>query len=270
VTSRVLQTGKGKYLPALVLALSLLAMPASRLPAQSPRSTAGTILAIGAHAGDMEVAAGALLASQSKAGARVVLLHLTLGESGNPLVSPEQYGKQKRQEAEAAAKAIRAEVMFGPYKDGELPDDESSRKFVAAAIRKVKPVYVITHWKAGIHRDHVAAHSIVTDAVLLASLPGTAGDDAPHRSIRMVLFTENWEDKEGFNPYVYIDVSNALEDWEKCVTQYEFIRGGVSKFPYLEYYRALLKVRGAEGGVGLAESFDIDSWGKKQVYRALP
>jgi LmbE family N-acetylglucosaminyl deacetylase len=226
-----------------------------------------TILAIGAHAGDMEVAAGALLAAQTKAGARVVLLHLTLGEGGNPHLSPEQYGKQKRQEAEAAAKALRAEIIFGPYKDGELPDDQASRQYVAGIIRKLKPAYVITHWKGGMHRDHIAAHAIVTDAVLLASLPG---DETPHRDLRMVLYTENWEDKEGFNPYIYLDVSGVLDDWEKCVTQYEFIRGGISRFPYLEYYKALFRVRGAEGGVGFAECFDIDSWGKKQVYRALP
>jgi N-acetylglucosamine malate deacetylase 1 len=254
----------------IAVSLCLSGIPGSVFHGQAQTQPARTILAIGAHAGDMEVAAGALLAAQSKAGDRIVLLHLTLGEGGNPRLSPEQYGKQKRREAEAAAKAIRAEVIFGPYRDGELPDDQASRKYVAGIMREVKPAFVITHWKAGIHRDHIAAHAIVTDAVLLASLPGASGDETPHRGIRMVLFTENWEDKEGFNPYVYVDVSNALDDWEKCVTQYEFIRGNISKFPYLEYYRALFRVRGAEGGVGFAECFDIDSWGKKQVYRTLP
>ncbi len=225
---------------------------------------------MGAHAGDMEVAAGALLAAQSKAGDRVVLLHLTLGEGGNPRLSPEQYGNQKRREAEAAARAIRAEAIFGPYKDGELPANEDSKRFVASIIRKVKPTYVITHWRYSLHRDHVAANAIVTDAVLLASLPGAPAGEAPHRGVRSVWYTENWEDKESFTPYVYVDVSGGIEDWEKSVTQYEFIRGGISKFPYLDYYKALFKVRGAEGGFASAECFDIDSWGKKQVYRTMP
>jgi hypothetical protein len=86
----------------------------------------------------------------------------------------------------------------------------------------------------------------------------------------MVLFAENWEDKPEFEPYLFFDVSDALEDWEKCVTQYEFVRGGISKFPYLEYYRSLFRVRGAEGGFGAAECFDIEPWGKKQTYRSLP
>ena len=33
---------------------------------------------------------------------------------------------------------------------------------------------MLTHWGASIHKDHAAAHRIVVDAVLLASLPGIA------------------------------------------------------------------------------------------------
>ena len=80
----------------------------------------------------------------------------------------------------------------------------------------------------------------------------------------------NWEDREDFSPYVFIDISDAMADWEKCVTKYEFIRGGVSSYPYLEYYRGLAKVRGADAGFPFAEAFDIDPWVKKQTYRALP
>ena len=38
-----------------------------------------TILAVGAHAGDVELTSGALLAKQHRLGDRVVILHLTLG-----------------------------------------------------------------------------------------------------------------------------------------------------------------------------------------------
>ena len=83
---------------------------------------ARTILAIGAHAGDMELASGAVLLAAHRKGDRVVLLHLTLGEGGNPRLSPEAYGDQKRREAIAVAADLGAEVIFGPYKDGELPN----------------------------------------------------------------------------------------------------------------------------------------------------
>jgi len=238
--------------------------------AQSPAPSRKTFLAVGAHAGDMEIAAGAVLAKHAKAGDRIVFLHLTLGEGGNPALSPAEYGAQKRREAEAAAKVIGAEVLFGPYKDGELPNSEEARRYVADTIRQVKPTHLIAHWKNSLHQDHSNASAVAVDAVLLAALPGVQSQHPPHRGLRRVLFTDNWEDREGFSGYIYVDVSDSLDLWEKCVTQYQFIRGGVSSFPYLEYYRSLAKVRGAEGGFTFAESFDIQPWGKKQTYRELP
>jgi LmbE family N-acetylglucosaminyl deacetylase len=248
------------------------------LPGQSAAPKVGqekpapqrTILAVGAHAGDMEITAGAVLAKQAKAGDRIVFLHLSLGEGGNPRMSADEYGRQKRREAEEAASVIKAEVLFGPYKDGEIPNTEEGRRYVADVIRQVKPTHIISHWKNSLHKDHVAAGAITVDAVLLASLPGVQSSFPPHRGVRRLLFAENWEDAEDFHPYIYIDVSDAREDWEKCVTQYEFIRGGISSFPYHEYYRALFRIRGAEGGFTYAEAFDIEPWGKRQVYRSLP
>jgi LmbE family N-acetylglucosaminyl deacetylase len=236
-------------------------------PEPAPKKT---ILAIGAHAGDMELTCGALLAKQGRAGDRTVLLHLTLGEGGNPKLSPEAYGAQKRREAEAAARILGAEVIFAPYRDGELVNDAQTRAYVADVIRQVKPTHIVTHWRNSFHPDHRAAHAITVDAVLPSSLPGVNGAHPAWGGVRQVLYAENWEDMEGFDPYVYLDVSDAFETWDKSVTQYEFVRGGISSYPYLEYYRALFRVRGAEGGFTRAEAFDIDPMDKKQVLRSLP
>ncbi len=233
---------------------------------QAPR----TILAIGAHPGDMEVTCGALLAKQAKRGDRVVLLHLTAGEGGNPRVSSEVYGEQKKREARAAAKVIGAEVIFGTFADGQLENTDQTRHFVVDVIRQVKPASVITHWKNGLHKDHIAAHFITSHSVLLASLEGVKTNYPPYRGIRGVYYTENWEDKADFSPYVYVDVSDAIDLWEQCVKQYELIRGGISSFPYFEYYQSLARLRGAESGFRAAVAFDIDSWAKKRVLSQLP
>lgn len=222
-----------------------------------------TILAIGAHAGDMEISAGAVLAKQARAGDKVVLYHLTLGEGGNPKMSRREYGEQKRREAIAAAKALGAEVLFGPYEDAMIPRGPEAVRAVADVIAKVKPSYVITHWKNSIHRDHSLTYTIVDDAVLLASVEGTRG-------LRAVYYAENWEDPEEFEPYLYVDVSAAFEDWKKAVSQYEFIRGGISSFAYLEYYEALAKVRGAQAGRRYAVAFEVGPLGKKRVIDGFP
>ena len=89
------------------------------LPTADARAADRTVLAIGAHAGDAEVTAGAILARHKRLGDRVVMLHLTLGEGGNPKMSPAAYGEQKKREALVAARVLGAEALFGPWKDGE-------------------------------------------------------------------------------------------------------------------------------------------------------
>jgi len=229
-----------------------------------------TILAIGAHCGDIEVTCGAVLAKHGNMGDTIAILHLTLGEGGNPKMPPKEYGEQKKREAEAAAKVIGAEAIFAPYRDGELPDTEEVRRYVAEVIRRVKPTHIITHWRTSIHKDHAATHAIVNDAVLLASLEGVVTPSPRHRGVKAIYYTENWEDPENFKPYLYVDVSGELDTWRKAVTQYQFIKGGISSFPYLEYYEALARVRGAEAGKRFAVAFDIDPFEKKRIVDSLP
>src|SRR6266576_4650553 len=147
-----------------IVVATLGAVPLSLSTAQTT-APARTILAIGAHAGDMELPAGALLIKQHKLGDRVVILHMTLGEGGNPRLSPTVYGAQKRREALAADSVIGAEASFAPYRDGEIPNDEAVRRYVADIIRQVKPAYVITHSSPSIHKDHSNTSAIVEDAV---------------------------------------------------------------------------------------------------------
>ncbi|MBP3191679.1 PIG-L deacetylase family protein [Natronogracilivirga saccharolytica] len=230
----------------------------------------GTILAIGAHAGDMEVSCGAVLAKHAKMGNRVIMLHLTLGERGHPEMSPDAYADQKKQEAENAAEILGSEVIFGPYSDAEIPDNDEARNYVSEIIRKTKPTHVITHWKNSIHKDHSATHSIVTDAVLLASLEGIESDHPRHRGVRGIYFTENWEDMEGFEPYIFVDVSGSFQLWKEAVAEYEFIVGDISTFPYFEYYSSLATVRGALARSDYAVTFDIDPFGKRQTLDYFP
>jgi len=230
--------------------------------AQKP---ARTVLAVGAHAGDMELTCGALLAREHARGDRVVLVHLTLGERGNPKVTAQAYAAQKKREAVAAAAILGAEVIFGPYKDGELPNDQAARQYVAAIIRRVQPTLIITHWKNSMHPDHAATNAIVRDAILLAAIVPPAW-----RGVHAVWYAENWEDPEGFTPYIYVDVSGAMRQWREAVMKYEFVRGGISPFAYLDYYGALATVRGAEAHKGQAEAFDIEPYGKRRVFDDVP
>ena len=238
--------------------------------AQPVTAAPKTILAIGAHAGDMELTAGALLIKQHKLGDRVVILQMTLGEGGNPRLSPTVYGAQKRREALAADSVIGAETIFAPYRDGEIPNDEAVRRYVADVIRSVKPAYVITHWSHSIHKDHTNTSLIVQDAVLLASLEGVVTGHPAYRGVRGIYYADNWEDAESFSPYVYVGVSDEMAQWREAVTKYEFVGGRISSFRYLDYYEALSTVRGAISGKGRAVAFDVDAFEKRRVLDSLP
>ena len=196
---------------------------------------------------------------------------MTLGEGGNPRLSPATYGEQKRREAQQVASVLGAEVLFAPYADGQLPDDEAARRYVANVIRQVRPTHVITHWGRSIHKDHATTHRVVVDAVLLASLPGVVTAHPAWRGVRAVWYAENWEDANEFEPYTYVAI--APEDsarWREAVAKYEFVGGSISSFRYLDYYSALMTVRGAESRRGRAVAFDIDRLGKRRVLDSLP
>lgn len=259
-----------RLVAVLVLAWGT-ALPFPEATAQgTPNVPRRTILAVGAHAGDMELTTGAVLAAARARGDRVVLLHLTLGEGGNPALSPAVYGEQKRREALAVGAALGAEVRFGAYRDGELPNDEATRRYVADVIRDVRPTHVFAHWKDGMHKDHVAASAVVRDAVLLASLPGVVTDHPAWRGVRAVWYADNWEDAPGFSPFVYVAVGDAFDVWRAAVAQYEFVGGKISSFPYLDYYSALATVRGAVAGKGRAVAFAIEPFGQRRVLDSLP
>jgi LmbE family N-acetylglucosaminyl deacetylase len=251
-------------------AVAVLAAAAGAIEAQPAEQAPRTILAIGAHAGDMELTTGAVLRGAHERGDRVVILHLTLGEGGNPRLTPAAYGDQKRREALAVAAALGAEAIFAPYRDGEVPNDDAARRYVAGVIRQVRPAFIFTHWRESLHKDHAATSAVVRDAVLLASLAGVDTGHQPWRGVRGVWYAENWEDADGFTPFVFVKVSSTLARWKAAVEQYEFARGGISGFPYVAYYTALATVRGAVARTGEAVAFAVEPGAQRRVLDSLP
>ncbi len=229
----------------------------------------GHILAIGGHCGDMEFTCGAILLKHAKAGHQITLLHLTPGEKGHPTLSPEEYAIQKRVEADNAAKALGGKALYLPYGDGELPVNDEVKYQVADIIREIKPTTIITHWKNSMHKDHANTHLIVKDAVFYAAIPGIKRA-LPHHGVKAIYYAENWEDPVDFQPYVYVDVSDVFEEWVEAACHHKLFAGGVSKFPFKDYYKSLAVIRGSQIGVKYAVAMDIESMGKKKIMDFLP
>lgn len=215
-----------------------------------------TILAVGAHIGDMELTCGALLAANAVNGGRSVTLALTAGEKGAPAGADiAEYRKSKVAEAETFAAELEGEAIVLGYPDGLLPDNDEARFAVCDVIRRVKPDILITHHAHSMHKDHAACHRIVTDAWFYAAIEGFERD-LPRHFARHLYYAENWEDAEGFRPFVYLDVSDGFALWEKAIEHHWFAVHSTS-FPYKEYYSHLKRLRGIEGRKGYCECFMI-------------
>ncbi len=215
------------------------------------------ILAIGGHAGDMDLTAGAVMTKYIQAGHKGTFLHLTPGEKGHPKLNSEEYAKQKIDEAEQFASIIGADVRFLAYKDAELPVNEEVKYQVCDVIRELKPDIIITHWKGSMHKDHENTYWIVKDAYFYAALKTIERDLPSHRASKL-YFADNWEDPYDFVPQVTIDIPDeAYETWVKAMNVYAYARGETSGFPFIEYYKALTIVRGAPAGFKRGSAFMV-------------
>lgn len=202
------------------------------------------ILSIGAHIGDPELMAGPYLCQKILEGHDCSILALTAGELGNPDLEPDKYRNQKLAESREFERrsGIRYEV-FSEYADAALYPTEELVHRVENLILETGANEVITHWRGSFHPDHRAAHDIVSKAILRIHL---------NRGVENAVqlkYAENWEDADSFRLDEAIAISEgAFELWKESIEHEEFIYGNFSSFRYLDYYTALMTVRGCING----------------------
>lgn len=227
-----------------------------------------SIVAVGAHAADMEFAAGGALLKHARAGWDAHLVHLTLGEKGSAVLTPAEYAAQKRAEAEEAARRLQATPHFFQHADGELHGEETVATELARLLRRLQPQVILTHWPGSIHLDHTNAHHLTLRAHFLAAIRHFDLDGlAPVRGCRL-YFTDNWEDPTDFEPYVYVDISDVMADWEHAFKAYAIGRSE-GDFPYWDWYQARTRMHGIMRRVQHAQAFGIDALGKYRMPELL-
>lgn len=162
-------------------------------------------LAIGAHPDDIEFGAGATLAKWAAAGCRVHHLVLTDGSKGSwdPDEDLNELVFARMRECTAAAARIDRvdvgtvegtdRVQFLGRVDGELVDDEATRRDVTCVLRSVRPQVVLGHdpWRRyRLHPDHRAAGYLTLDSLVAARDPHFFGELGlePHRPEALLLW----------------------------------------------------------------------------------
>lgn len=227
-----------------------------------------TYLAIGAHIGDMDLTAGPLLATAALAGHRTAIVALTPGERGHPRMAPEDYKVQKIEEGRAFAEKIGAEFRVLDYSDGFLQATQAVSLQVADIIRELKPDVIVAHWKNSIHTDHTNASIIAEQARYYAGLP--MDHPLPRHGVARFLCAENWEDEEGFQPSLYVPIPDeAFDRWHDAISGQAFARGETYGFRYIDYYTALMTMRGCLARVPRACAFAVPSSSTRDVVDLL-
>lgn len=214
-----------------------------------------TVIAVGGHIGDMELTAGPTLAKVVLEGGRAIIIDCTYGERGHPTIAPSVYREQKLREARFFAETIGAELITLDYSDGFLPDDEAVAEQIATVIREAKPDILITHWLHSMHRDHERAAAAAERGAFLASIP-IEEIDAERHSVPSILHAENWEDMEGFEADTFFEIPDeAYERWLAGIQEHAFARGETYGFRFIDYYSALMQVKGCLVGAQRAAAF---------------
>lgn len=226
------------------------------------------IVAIGAHAADMEFAAGGAILKHVREGWQAHLIHLTLGEKGSAALSVDEYANQKKEEAGQAARIMGATPHFFPYPDGELPATDAVARELALLLRQLHPNVIITHWPGSIHLDHTNAHHLSLRARFMAAIRHFDLEGLPPLRRCRIYYSDNWEDPTDFQPYVFVDISDVMADWEKAFKTYAIGRGE-GGFPYWDWYQARTRMHGVMRGVQHAQAFAIDATDKYQVRELL-
>ena len=215
--------------------------PASAASAEA-RPAGSNIMAIAAHPGDTFFAMGAPVALETNLGGKGVFLSLSLGERGSASIPPARYGVMQRDAADRAAHTLGARTAFLTSPDGEIPVNDEVKFAVCDLIRLHKPAIVVTHWKGSWHKDHVACHEIVSDAIFYAGLPAITRQAAAH-SVSKLFYADNWEDAEGFRPDTYLDITPVFDRWVEACSVFPMWQGE-NGFRYNDYYRSLAVTRG--------------------------
>ena len=196
-----------------------------------------TVLAIGAHPDDLELAVGGTLARLSRDGARVVMAIVSI---------PSDF-ERRREEAKRAAEILGCEVRFLVDDRCQRIDDIKNHQLVGMVddlVSELKPAAVMTHCASEFHRDHVAVHNACVSAQRLKSF------DFFHFNPTMCRPVPT-----PFHPRAYVDVSETMDLKMKAIEAHASQFG--SRGLDTELYRDIARLNGRMVGVKYAEGLDV-------------
>ena len=205
-----------------------------------------TILALGAHGDDIELACGGTLAKAIKNGHEVTMV-LVSGHGSNDHNNMKIRAQGvAQQEAKAAAKILGvSKLHILGYQDTFIPYSAELISKLEDIITGCKPDIIFTHFVFDTHQDHIrTAHSTIS---------------AARRQNTILLYEPINPSGQGyvaFRPQAYMDISQTID------TKIDSLKAHKSQYEkytdkWIEAVVARAKFRGFEMGVDYAECFEV-------------
>lgn len=203
------------------------------------------ILAIGAHADDIEINCGGTVALHVKRGDNVIILVMAepfFTNYDGKVLRPRDIGDS---EEKKAAQILGAKVINLGFKDNSVLYSVETIEAINKIIDQYKIDTVYTHWHHESNQDHSrTAHATISAA----------------RYIPNILMYEpmfpNGKTYESFRSQIYVDITSTFElkmDALKChKSQIEKFGNG-----FLEAIEGRARYRGYEIGCKYAESYEV-------------
>ena len=203
----------------------------------SARYAGRTVVAIGAHPDDLELALGGTLARLARTGARVVMAVVSV---------PGNY-EVRRSEAMRAADILGCELRFLMEGTSARIDDLKHYQLVGMLdelVHELQPVAVFTHSPSEFHRDHVTVHNASVSTQRLRQFDFFCYSPTMCRPVPVQ-----------FHPRVYVDVTETIDRKMEAITAHASQFGG--RGLGIELYRELARMNGLMVGVDYAEGLDV-------------
>jgi N-acetylglucosamine malate deacetylase 1 len=216
------------------------------------------LLVFGPHPDDLEIGLGGTIARHVSLGHRVGLCDLTAGEMGSNGTVEERLA-----EAEAARAVLGADWRINlRWPDRGIGRDPGQVRQAAATIREARPRTVAMPYWSDRHPDHVAASSVLTEAVFNARLRRYEAGADPWAAQWICYYFIN----DSVAPSFVVDVTDHYEKKRSALachrTQFAPNTGdAVSTRLTSELFQQLIESRdaqfGAVAGVRFAEGLVV-------------
>lgn len=233
-----------------------------------------TVLCISCHPDDMEIACAGTLLKCKERGDRVVVCHLSSGNLGHVVISPEELIPMRAGEARRSAEKAGFEVMWGGFHDLEIYDNnKEARDKVVEIIKTIDPDFIITHDPNDYMPDHTAVSRLVFDASFTASLPNYPSRAEGAARLVPIYYMDTLAGV-GFDPTEYVDVTDHIEKKLEMLNCHESQIVWMRDHDHIDFpdmVRTCSKYRGYQCGAEYAEAFkQCKAYLKGTTKRLLP